>query len=415
MPLTPEVARSKPPSIPWDDPFLLTEQLDADEKLIAETAHAFAEEVLAPQVLSDHRHETFDRNIMARMGECGLLGATLPIAYGGAEASYVSYGLIARAIESIDSGYRSAMSVQSSLVMHPIFAFGSEAQRKHWLPRLAKGEVIGCFGLTEADHGSDIGGMATRAKAVDGGYIVTGNKAWISNAPIADVALVWARLDEANSKTGGEGKEGKSKTKIGGFLIERNSKGFASPSISGKFSLRASPTGMLEMQDVFVPASHVLPHAQSMGAPFSCLYRARYGIAWGVMGAAENCWHTARTYTLDRKQFGSALAGKQLVQKKLADMQTEIALGLQGCLRLGRMMDDGSASAELVSLMKRNNCGKAIAIARVARDMLGGNGIVDEYGVIRHVLNLEAVNTYEGTHDIHALILGRAQTGLAAF
>lgn len=403
MPLTPESARAKPMPMQWDDPFLLTDQLSAEEKLIADTARAFASEVLGPRVTADHRNETSDRTIMLEMGKCGLLGATLPSQYGGAEASYVGYGLIAREIERVDSGYRSSMSVQSSLVMHPIFAFGSDEQKQRWLPPLAKGELIGCFGLTESEHGSDIGGLMTQAKKAKGGYILTGSKAWISQAPIADIALIWAKAD------GG---------KIRAFVVERaskHSKNFATPSITGKFSLRTSPTGMIELNEVFVPAANVLPDAHGLGAAFSCLMRARFGISWGVMGAAEDCWHVGRQYTLDRKQFGMPLAGKQLVQKKLADMQTDISLGLQGSLRLGRMMENGTASSELVSLMKRNNSGKALAIARVARDMLGANGITDAYSVIRHMLNLETVNTYEGTTDIHALVLGRVQTGIGAF
>jgi glutaryl-CoA dehydrogenase len=345
------------------------------------------------------RDETFDPAIMREMGEMGFLGMTLPEEFGGAGLSYTCYGLVAREMERVDSGYRSAMSVQNSLVMHPIFAFGSDAQKKKYLPGLARGELIGCFGLTEPDHGSDPGGMTTRAVKDGAGYRLNGAKMWITNAPPADVALVWAKLDG----------------KIRGFLVERGTKGFTTPRIDGKFSLRASVTGEIVLEDVSVPEDAVLPGASGLSGPFSCLNRARFGIAWGAMGAAEACWHAARDYTMDRKQFGRPLAANQLVQKKLADMQTEIALGLNGALRLGRMMEDGTASPPLISMMKRNNCGKALAIAREARDMLGANGVSDAYPVIRHMLNLEAVNTYEGTHDVHALILGRAQTGLQAF
>ncbi|MDI6837960.1 MAG: acyl-CoA dehydrogenase, partial [Rhizobiaceae bacterium] len=344
----------------------------------------------------------FDREIMTEMGELGLLGPTIPEEFGGVGANYVSYGLVAREVERVDSGYRSAMSVQSSLVMHPIFAYGTDEQRAKYLPKLASGEWVGCFGLTEPDHGSDPGSMITRAKKVDGGYLVSGAKNWITNSPIADVAVVWAKSDAHDGK-------------IKGFILERGMKGFETPKIEGKFSLRASVTGMIQMDEVFVPEENLLPHVSGLAGPFGCLNRARYGIAWGALGAAEFCWHAARQYTLDRKQFGKPLAATQLVQKKLADMETEIALGLQGVLRLGRLLDEHRAPAELISMMKRNNCGKALDIARVSRDMHGGNGVSDEYGVIRHVMNLEAVNTYEGTHDIHALILGRAQTGLQAF
>ncbi|HET9069266.1 MAG TPA: acyl-CoA dehydrogenase, partial [Amaricoccus sp.] len=346
--------------------------------------------------------ETFDREIMREMGKLGLLGATISPEFGGAGLGYVSYGLIARAVERVDSGYRSAMSVQSSLVMHPIFAYGTEAQRAKYLPKLASGEWVGCFGLTEPDHGSDPGSMITRAKAVDGGYSLSGAKNWITNSPIADVFVVWAKSDAHGGK-------------IKGFVLDKGMKGLAAPKIEGKFSLRASITGMIQMDEVFVPEENLLPNVEGLAGPFGCLNRARYGISWGALGAAEACWHAARSYTIERKQFGRPLAQNQLIQKKLADMMTEIGLGLQGCLRLGRLFDEGRAAAELVSLMKRNNCGKALDIARVARDMHGGNGISDEYGVIRHVMNLEAVNTYEGTHDVHALILGRAQTGLQAF
>ncbi|MCH2094886.1 MAG: acyl-CoA dehydrogenase, partial [Rhodobacteraceae bacterium] len=355
-----------------------------------------------PRALEGNRKEIFHRDIMTEMGALGLLGATLPEAYGCVGANYVSYGLVAREVERVDSGYRSAMSVQSSLVMHPIYAYGSEAQRQKYLPKLATGEWVGCFGLTEPDHGSDPGGMVTRAKKVDGGFQVSGAKNWITNSPIADVFVIWAKSDAHDGK-------------IRGFILEKGMAGLNAPKIEGKFSLRASITGMIQMDEVFVPDANLLPNAQGLAGPFGCLNRARYGISWGAMGAAEACWHAARSYTLDRKQFGKPLAATQLVQKKLADMQTEISLGLLGSLRLGRMLDDHSASAELISLMKRNNCGKALAIARDARDMHGGNGVSDEYGVIQHVMNLEAVNTYEGTHDVHALILGRGQTGLQAF
>ena len=399
---TPEAARAKPAAFAWDDPFLLDKELTPEERMVRDAARDYARGSLAPRVLDAHRHERFDREIMTEMGALGLLGPTIPEDWGGAGASYVAYGLVAREIERVDSGYRSAMSVQSSLVMHPIFAYGSDAQRARWLPKLATGEVIGCFGLTEPDAGSDPGGMTTRARRVDGGYALSGAKTWITNAPVADVLVIWAKSDAHDGR-------------IRGFLLERGMEGLATPKIEGKFSLRASVTGMIQMDDVFVPEANLLPHAEGLAGPFGCLNRARYGIAWGAMGAAEFCWHAARDYTLERRQFGRPLAQTQLVQKKLADMQTEIALGLQGALRLGRLMDEGRAAPELISLMKRNNCGKALDIARTARDIHGGNGISDEYGVIRHVLNLEAVNTYEGTHDVHALILGRAQTGLQAF
>ena len=400
--VTPESARAKPAGFTWDDPFRLEEQLTEDERMIRDAAHAYCQDKLMPRVTEANRHEIFHREIMNEMGELGLLGPTIPEEYGGPGVSYVSYGLIAREVERVDSGYRSAMSVQSSLVMHPIFAYGTEEQRRKYLPKLATGEWVGCFGLTEPDHGSDPGGMITRAKKVDGGYLVSGAKNWISNSPIADVFVVWAKSDDHG---GG----------IKGFILEKGMKGLEAPKIEGKFSLRASITGMIQMEEVFVPEENLLPEVQGLAGPFGCLNRARYGIAWGAMGAAEFCWHAARQYTLDRKQFGKPLAANQLIQKKLADMQTEISLGLQGCLQLGRLFDDHNAPAELISLMKRNNCGKALDIARVSRDMHGGNGVSDEYGVIRHVMNLEAVNTYEGTHDVHALILGRAQTGLQAF
>ncbi|MEL6946513.1 MAG: acyl-CoA dehydrogenase [Pseudomonadota bacterium] len=399
---TPELARAKPAPLDWADPFLLDEQLNEDERMIRDSAKAYADDGLARRVLEANRKETFDRAIMEEMGALGLLGATIPEQYGGAGVNYVSYGLIAREVERIDSGYRSAMSVQSSLVMHPIFAYGSEDQREKYLPGLASGKQVGCFGLTEPDHGSDAGGMLTRAVKVDGGYKISGAKNWITNSPIADVLVVWAKSDAHDDK-------------IRGFILERGMAGLETPRIEGKFSLRASTTGMIQMANVFVPDDNLLPNVSGLSGPFGCLNRARYGISWGAMGAAEFCWHAARQYTLDRKQFGKPLAANQLIQKKLADMQTDIALGLQGSLRLGRMMDEHRAPAELISMMKRNNCGKALDIARTARDMHGGNGVSDEYGVIRHVMNLEAVNTYEGTHDVHALILGRAQTGIQAF
>lgn len=399
---TPEIARAKPAPLKWDDPFLIDDQLTEEERMIKDTANAYCQDKLLARVVEANRHEIFHREIMSEMGEMGLLGVTIPEEFGGVGASYVSYGLVAREVERVDSGYRSAMSVQSSLVMHPIFAYGSDEQRQKYLPKLASGEWVGCFGLTEPDHGSDPGGMLTRAKQVDGGYIISGAKNWITNSPIADVFVVWAKSDAHENK-------------IKGFILEKGMKGLNAPKIEGKFSLRASTTGMIQMDEVFVPEENLLPNVAGLAGPFGCLNRARFGIAWGAMGAAEACWHAARGYTMERKQFGKPLAANQLIQKKLADMQTEISLGILGCLRLGRMFDDHSAPAELISLMKRNNCGKALDIARTARDMHGGNGISDEYGVIRHVMNLEAVNTYEGTHDIHALILGRAQTGLQAF
>lgn len=383
----------------WEDPFRLIDQLDEDERMVHQTAHDYCQDKLMPRVLEANRHERFDREIMNEMGELGLLGATID-GYGCAGMNYVSYGLIAREVERVDSGYRSAMSVQSSLVMYPIHAFGSEAQREKYLPKLATGEWVGCFGLTEPDHGSDPGGMSTRATRTENGWRLNGTKTWITNSPIADVFVVWAKDDEGV---------------INGFILEKGMKGLSAPKIEGKFSLRASITGQIAMQDVEVSDEHRLPGVTGLKGPFSCLNRARFGIAWGSMGAAEACWHAARQYTLDRKQFGRPLAANQLIQKKLADMQTEIALGLQAALRVGRMIDAGQLVPEAISLIKRNNCGKALDIARVARDMHGGNGIADEYHVIRHVMNLEAVNTYEGTHDVHALILGRAQTGIQAF
>ena len=387
------------PRFDWSDPLLLESALTEEERMVRETARDYAQGSLMPRILEAHRCEHFDTAIMREMGELGLLGATID-GYGCAGVGYVSYGLVAREIERVDSGYRSAISVQSSLVMHPIHAYGSEAQRAKYLPRLATGEVIGCFGLTEPDAGSDPGSMATRARAVDGGYLLTGTKTWISNAPVADVFVVWAKNDEGV---------------IRGFILERGAEGLSTPKIDGKFSLRASATGQISMDGVFVPAANELPNASGLKGPFGCLTRARYGIAWGALGAAEFCWHAAREYVLERRQFGRPLAANQLVQKKLADMQTEIAVGLAACLRLGRLFDEGTAPHEAVSMLKRNSAGKALDIARMARDMHGANGIADEYHVIRHLMNLETVNTYEGTHDVHALILGRAQTGLAAF
>ena len=383
----------------WEDPFLFNDQLTDEERMIRDTARKYCQEKLMPRILEANRHQIFHREIMNEMGSMGLLGSTIPEEYGGAGLNYVSYGLVAREVERVDSGYRSAMSVQSSLVMHPINAYGTEEQKKKYLPKLASGELIGCFGLTEPNHGSDPGSMETRAKKVDGGYILHGNKMWITNSPIADVFIVWGKLD-------GE---------IRGFILEKGMKGLSAPKIEGKFSLRASSTGEIVMDEVFVPDENLLPNVSGLKGPFGCLNKARYGIAWGALGAAEFCWHAARQYTLDRPQFGRPLAANQLIQLKLANMMTEITLGLQSVLRVGRLMDEDKSTPEMVSLVKRNSCGKALEIARHSRDMHGGNGISDEYHVIRHVMNLEAVNTYEGTHDIHALILGRAQTGLQAF
>jgi len=388
------------PAFRWDDPLILDEQLAEEERMVRDAARRYAQERLLPRIRDAFRHETTDPSVFREMGQLGLLGPTIPAEYGGAGLSYVCYGLIAREIERVDSGYRSMMSVQSSLVMFPIHEYGSEAQRRRYLPQLATGAMIGCFGLTEPDHGSDPGSMATRARAAEGGFRLAGSKTWISNSPIADLFVVWAK-DDAGT--------------VRGFLLDRGMPGLSAPAIEGKFSLRASVTGEIVMDDVFVPAENVLPNVTGLKGPMSCLNSARYGIAWGALGAAEFCWHAARQYVLDRKQFGRPLAANQLIQKKLADMQTEITLGLQGCLRLGRMKDQGKAAPEITSIMKRNSCGKALEIARMARDMHGGNGIVDEFHVIRHLLNLETVNTYEGTHDIHALILGRAQTGIPAF
>jgi len=384
----------------WDDPLLLSEQLSSEERMVRDAAHDYCQGKLAPRVLEAFRKGETDPAIFREMGEMGLLGPTIPSEYGGAGLNYVSYGLIAREIERVDSGYRSMMSVQSSLVMLPIHEFGTEEQRKKFLPRLASGEWIGCFGLTEPDHGSDPGSMQTRAKKAKGGYSLTGNKMWISNSPIADVFVVWAKGDEGD---------------IRGFILEKGMKGLSAPAIHGKVGLRASITGEVVMDNVFCPEENAFPEVRGLKGPFTCLNSARYGISWGALGAAEDCWHRAREYVMQRKQFGRPLAANQLIQKKLADMQTEIALGLQGCLRLGRLKDEGSAAPEITSMLKRNSCGKALDIARLARDMLGGNGISDEFGVIRHLVNLEVVNTYEGTHDIHALILGRAQTGIQGF
>lgn len=383
----------------WQDPFQFSSMLTEEERMIRDTAHQYCQEKLMPRVLTANREERFDREIMNELGELGLLGATLPEKYGCSEVNYVCYGLVAREVERVDSGYRSAMSVQSSLVMHPIYAYGTEEQRMKYLPKLASGEWVGCFGLTEPDAGSDPASMRTTAKKVDGGYVLKGSKMWITNSPIADVFVVWAKLD-------GE---------IRGFVLEKGMKGLSAPKIEGKFSLRASITGEIVMDNVEVPEDALLPNVSGLKGPFGCLNKARYGIAWGALGAAEFCWHAARQYTLDRQQFNRPLAATQLIQKKLADMQTEISIGLLSCLQAGRLMDLDQLPPETISLIKRNSCGKALDIARIARDMHGGNGIADEYHVIRHVMNLEAVNTYEGTHDVHALILGRAQTGLQAF
>ncbi len=384
----------------WDDPLLLNDQLSDDERIVRDAAHRYAQDKLMPRVTAAFRNEDFDPSIFSEMGALGLLGSTLPAEYGGAGLSYVCYGLIAREIERVDSGYRSMMSVQSSLVIHPIHAYGSEAQRRKFLPKLVSGAAIGCFGLTEPDHGSDPGSMTTRARTVAGGYSLSGSKMWISNSPIADIFVVWAKTDDGV---------------IRGFILEKGMPGLSAPKIEGKFSLRTSITGEIVMADVFVAEENRLPNVEGLKGPFGCLTNARYGIAWGALGAAEFCWHAARQYVLDRKQFGRPLAANQLIQKKLVDMQTDITLGLQGCLRLGRLKDEGRAAPEITSIMKRNSCGKALDIARTARDMHGANGVVDEFHVIRHMLNLETVNTYEGTHDVHALILGRAQTGISAF
>ena len=393
------------PAFKWDDPFLLDQQLTEEERMVRDAAAAYCQDKLAPRVLEAFRHEKTEVTIFREMGELGLLGPTIPAEYGGPGLNYVSYGLIAREVERVDSGYRSMMSVQSSLVMVPIYTFGTEAQKQKYLPKLARGEWIGCFGLTEPDHGSDPGSMSTRAQKVPGGYRLTGNKMWITNSPIADVFVVWAKeVDEA-------GNVGP----VRGFILEKGMEGLSAPAIHGKVGLRTSVTGEIVMDGVFCPEENAFPEVRGLKGPFTCLNSERFGIGWGALGAAEDCWHRARQYVLERKQFGRPLAANQLIQKKLADMQTEIALGLQGCLRLGRMKDEGTAAVEITSIIKRNSCGKALEIARMARDMMGGNGISDEFGVARHLVNLEVVNTYEGTHDIHALILGRAQTGIAAF
>ncbi len=397
-----ETQAAQPAGFDWSDPFLLNDQLSEDERMIAESARQYAQDKLQPRVLDAYRNESSDRAIFNEMGEMGLLGVTVPEEYGGVGANYVSYGLVAREVERVDSGYRSMMSVQSSLVMYPIYAYGDETQRKKYLPKLASGEWVGCFGLTEPDAGSDPAGMKTRAEKVADGYRLTGSKMWISNSPIADVFVVWAKSEAHDNK-------------IRGFVLEKGMAGLSAPKIEGKLSLRASITGEIVMDGVIVPEDNLLPNVAGLKGPFGCLNRARYGISWGAMGAAEFCWHAARQYTLDRKQFDRPLAATQLVQKKLADMQTEITLGLQGSLRVGRLFDEGRMAPEMISIVKRNNCGKALDIARLARDMHGGNGIADEFHVMRHMVNLETVNTYEGTHDIHALILGRAQTGLQAF
>jgi glutaryl-CoA dehydrogenase len=391
----------------WNDPFLLDDQLSGEERMVRDAARDYCQDKLMPRILEANRREHFDREIFFEMGQLGMLGSTIDERYGGAGLNHVNYGLIAREVERVDSGYRSAMSVQSSLVMYPIYAYGTETQRQKFLPRLATGEIVGCFGLTEPNHGSDPGSMESRARKVEGGWRLNGNKMWITNSPIADVFVVWVKDDgDSRSESSGE---------IRGFILEKGMKGLSAPKIEGKFSLRASSTGEIVMDDVFVPEENLLPNVIGLKGPFGCLNKARYGIAWGALGAAEFCWHAARQYTLDRKQFGRPLAANQLIQLKLANMQTEIALGLQGALRVGRLMDEGKATPEMVSLVKRNSCGKSLEIARVARDMHGGNGISDEFHIIRHVMNLESVNTYEGTHDIHALILGRAQTGIQAF
>ena len=395
------VTKTSKPIFSWEDPLFLDQQLSDDERMVRDSARAFSRDVLLPRVIADFRDESFDPDVMRQMGELGLLGPTIPEEYGGAGVNHVAYGLAAYEIEAVDSGYRSAMSVQSSLVMHPINAFGTEEQKQRFLPRLATGEMIGCFGLTEPDYGSDPGGMVTKAVETDGGYRLSGAKMWISNAPIADIAIVWAKLDGV----------------IRGFIVERENagSGFTTPKIEGKLSLRASITGSIQMDNAFVPAGNILPEVAGLKGPFSCLNKARYGIAWGTLGAAQFCYDAARSYTLDRKQFSRPLAGNQLIQLKLANMHTEINIGLQSCLRVGRLLDEGNCPPENISLVKRNSCGKALDIARAARDMHGGNGIAEEYHVMRHMMNLETVNTYEGTHDVHALILGRAITGLQAF
>jgi len=394
------------PTFQWDDPFLLNDQLDEEERMVRDAARDYCQDKLMTRVLEGNRHETFDRDIMTEMGQMGMLGSTIPEVYGGAGLNNVCYGLIAREVERVDSGYRSAMSVQSSLVMYPIYTYGTEDQRHKYLPKLAIGEWVGCFGLTEPDHGSDPGSMETRATKVDGGWKLHGNKMWITNSPIADVFVVWAKVYGHDESSDGD---------IRGFILDKGMDGLSAPKIEGKFSLRASITGEIVMDEVFVPDENFMPNVRGLKGPFGCLNKARYGISWGTLGAAEFCWHAARQYTLDREQFGRPLAATQLIQFKLANMMTDISLGLQGALRVGRLMDEGKVTPEMISLVKRNSCGKALDIARISRDMHGGNGISDEFHVIRHVMNLEAVNTYEGTSDIHALILGRAQTGIQAF
>ncbi len=404
--MTQATIKQAKPTFQWDDPFLLNDQLDDEERMVRDAANDYCQDKLMSRVLEGNRNETFDREIMNEMGQMGMLGSTIPEEYGGSGLNYVSYGLIAREVERVDSGYRSAMSVQSSLVMHPIYTYGTEEQRNKYLPKLATGEWVGCFGLTEPDHGSDPGGMETRATKVDGGWTLHGTKMWITNSPIADVFIVWAKA---------YGHEDTSDGDIRGFILDKGMGGLSAPKIDGKFSLRASITGEIVMDEVFVPDENFMPNVRGLKGPFGCLNKARYGIAWGTLGAAEFCWHAARQYTLDREQFGRPLAATQLIQFKLANMMTDISLGLQGALRVGRLMDEDKVTPEMISLVKRNSCGKALDIARMSRDMHGGNGISDEFHVIRHVMNLEAVNTYEGTSDIHALILGRAQTGIQAF
>jgi len=408
------------PTFKWDDPFLLNDQLTDEERMIRDTARKYCQDKLQTRVLEANRKEIFHREIMDEMGQLGFLGSTIPEEYGGAGLNHVAYGLIAREVERVDSGYRSAMSVQSSLVMYPIHTYGTDEQKKKYLPNLASGKWIGCFGLTEPNHGSDPASMETRAKKADGGYVLQGNKMWITNSPIADVFVVWAKLiparggvlaADSSAEDGGRSSGGE----IRGFILEKGMKGLSAPKIEGKFSLRASSTGEIVMNEVFVPEENMFPNVKGLGGPFGCLNKARYGIAWGALGAAEFCWHAARQYTLDRPQFGRPLAANQIIQLKLANMMTEITLGLQGALRVGRLIDEGKSTPEMISLIKRNSCGKALEIARMSRDMHGGNGVSDEFHVIRHAMNLEAVNTYEGTHDIHALILGRAQTGIQAF
>ncbi len=406
--MTSEITMAKP-TFKWDDPILFAEQLSDEEIMVRNAARNYCQSKLMPRVLENHRHETFDRAIFNEMGEIGFLGSTIPEEYGGAGLNSVCYGLIAREVERVDSGYRSAMSVQSSLVMYPIYTYGTEAQRQKYLPKLATGEWVGCFGLTEPNHGSDPGGMESRATKTDGGWILHGNKMWITNSPIADVFIVWAKAYGDNDNP--DHMDGD----IRGFILDKGMAGLTAPKIEGKFSLRASVTGEIVMDEVFVPDDNYMPNVKGLKGPFGCLNKARYGISWGALGAAEFCWHSARQYTLDRTQFGRPLAATQLIQLKLANMMTEITLSLQGALRVGRLMDDRKVTPEMISLVKRNSCGKALDIARLSRDMHGGNGISDEFHVIRHVMNLEAVNTYEGTHDIHALILGRAQTGIQAF